>query len=88
MCEGRGMPPWQFGHVLEDLGRSLTWQRHYQEAEPLLLRSLEARSAAWGQEHGRTLRSVRALAALYDAWGKPEQARAYRARLDSRVDTP
>lgn len=81
LYEGRRMPPWQFGHVLEDLGRSLTSQRRYGEAESLLLRSLTARSAAWGESHPWTLRSIRSLAALYEAWAKPELARTYRVRL-------
>jgi tetratricopeptide (TPR) repeat protein/tRNA A-37 threonylcarbamoyl transferase component Bud32 len=56
---------------LKELGR-------FEEAEPLLLVGLRRVEAAYGPQHGQT-NAVRArLAALYDAWDKPDQAEQYR----------
>ncbi|MHC5005991.1 MAG: serine/threonine-protein kinase [Planctomycetota bacterium] len=56
---------------LKELGR-------FEEAEPLLLVGLRRVEAEHGPDHGQT-NSVRArLAALYEAWGKPDEAQQYR----------
>ena len=56
------------------LGASLVAQRRYAEAEPLLVESLaglRGRSAVADQAEARLVR-------LYEAWGRPEKADAYR----------
>jgi serine/threonine-protein kinase len=79
--EKKASPVWQYAGELRRLGTSLAAQGRHSEAEPFLLRSLDARRAQWGERHDLTLDSVRALVALYEAWGKPERAREYRALL-------
>jgi serine/threonine-protein kinase len=79
--EKRASPAWQYAGEMRRLGSSLAAQREYAAAEPLLLKSLDARSAQWGERHGLTLDSVGALVELYESWGKSEKAREYRARL-------
>ena len=56
---------------LKELGR-------FEEAEPLLLVGLRRVEAEHGPDHDQT-NAVRAhLAALYEAWGKPDEAQQYR----------
>ncbi len=62
------------------LGASLVGQGRYAEAEPLLA-AAESLVAAAGDTL-ETRRALRELVRLYEAWGKPEQARTYRARLE------
>ncbi len=38
--------------------------------------------AALGADHARSIKAIRSLADLYDAWGKPEQAAEWRVKLD------
>jgi hypothetical protein len=78
--ESSGSPAWQYAGELRRLGTIAAGRGSYAEAETLLVRSLEARSAQWGERHELTLESMRELAAFYDAWGKSEKARGYRAR--------
>jgi serine/threonine protein kinase/Tfp pilus assembly protein PilF len=70
---------------------TLAWlymeQERYAEAEPLLVKVLESRRRSLGEEHSDTLRSMNGLINLYDAWGKPEQAEQWRAKLPSKEDT-
>jgi eukaryotic-like serine/threonine-protein kinase len=62
------------------LGGALTNLKHYDEAEPLLLSSYDALTKAQGVSP-RDVREARArLAALYQAWGKPDQAAQWRER--------
>jgi serine/threonine protein kinase/tetratricopeptide (TPR) repeat protein len=61
------------------LGECLTTQKRYAEAEPLLQRSHDAMKAVQGEHGPLTQEAVRRLAALYQAWGKPEQAAHYQA---------
>jgi len=68
-------------HVRAAWGEVLVKQKRYAEAEPVLLRSLEVRMKVFGQPHARTQKVLQLLGDLYDGWGKPEQAKAYRARL-------
>ena len=43
-------------------------------------------AAALGDEHEQTTRVVGYLADLYDAWGKPEKAAEWRAKLPPEQD--
>jgi serine/threonine-protein kinase len=79
--EKKASPAWQYAGEMRRIGTSLAAQRKYAAAEPLLLKSLDARSAQWGERHELTLDSVRALIEFYESWGKSEKAREYRARL-------
>ena len=53
----------------------------YNKAEPLLLEALEGRRLKLGDTHPHTLESWNNLIELYEAWGKPEQANQWRAKL-------
>ena len=56
-------------------------QARYEEAEPLLLEAVEGRRFKFGDEHPGTLASINNLIELYEAWGKPEKAEEWRAKL-------
>jgi hypothetical protein len=58
-------------------------QGRYEEAEPLAKNCYESRSAKFGPEHIFTQEVVQVLVRLYDSWGKPEQAKQWRAKLPS-----
>ena len=56
------------------------------EAEVYLLEALENRRRVLGNEHPDTLYSINALAELYDAWDKPEEAKKYREMLPAEEE--
>jgi len=56
-------------------------QARYDEAEPLLLEAVTGRRLKLGDEHPHTLESLNNLIELYEAWGKPEKANEWRAKL-------
>jgi len=60
------------------LGECLTIQKRFTEAEPLLLSSYESLKNSQGPHNPRTGIALQRLIALYEAWGKPEQAARYR----------
>jgi eukaryotic-like serine/threonine-protein kinase len=65
------------------LGAAYTGLHHYAQAEPLLLdaeRNLAGVPDVWVAEKRSVLTH---LITLYDAWGKPNQASPYRARLSA-----
>ncbi|MGH7630957.1 MAG: tetratricopeptide repeat protein [Gemmatimonadales bacterium] len=63
------------------LGTTLSAQGRYAESEPLLLAAAEMPAAAQADTLERR-RALRELVRLYEAWGRPEQARKYRDRLE------
>jgi non-specific serine/threonine protein kinase/serine/threonine-protein kinase len=67
------------------LGGSLLGQGKYAEAEPLVLTGYEGMQAreAWiaGLDKNRLVEAGARIVALYDAWGKPGAAEAWRAKL-------
>jgi serine/threonine-protein kinase len=64
------------------LGECLTTQKRYAEAEPLLQRSYATMRDVQGEHGPLTLEAVRRLAALYRAWGKPEESARYQAGVE------
>ncbi len=56
-------------------------QALYKEAEELLLEAVEGRRLKLGDTHPHTLESWHNLIDLYKAWGKPEKANEWRAKL-------
>jgi serine/threonine protein kinase/Tfp pilus assembly protein PilF len=70
---------WSIGATKSLLGASLVALARYDEAEAVLLdarRDLDALP----RPHGREIRAtITRLVELYDAWGKPDRAAAYRA---------
>ncbi len=72
---------WQIAEVGSLWGACLTRLHKYQEAEPLLLASLEFLQEMRGPSDSHTVAATERCALLYEAWGKGEQARIYRDRL-------
>jgi len=64
-----------------DLGVLYKEQARFDKAEPLLRQAVEGRIERLGPQHPHTLASIRNLIKLYEAWGKPQQAEQWRAKL-------
>jgi tetratricopeptide (TPR) repeat protein len=69
----------------KDFGRSLLANEKYDEAEAHLMHAYEGYKAKLGDEHTFTQDTVELLIDLYKAWGKPDQAAEYRAKLVDEV---
>ena len=63
------------------LGRCLTKQGKYGEAEPVLLEGYAALAGAADAPAELRARAVETLAQLYEAWAKPAQATEWRGKL-------
>ena len=61
------------------LGNLLVEQGRLADAEPLLLSAHATHLAAGGPDSPQTLEAAARLAALYDAWGRPDDAARYRS---------
>ena len=78
---------WRRFEIRSQLGEALVAQKHYAEAEPLLLEGYQGMIArrkditvdAWPRRPDPGRRVVR----LYDEWGKPEKATEWRERIKS-----
>jgi serine/threonine protein kinase/tetratricopeptide (TPR) repeat protein len=66
------------GILLISLGELNTRRAHYEEAERQLVEAREILEAQMTPDHPDPRRARAALAALYEAWGKPERAAAIR----------
>ncbi len=80
LAEG-GAEDFDTGCLRGELGKCLTRMARYPEAEEQLLEAHRVLHTAVGDDHMRTIRAVRALVDLYDAWDKPDQAAQWRAKL-------
>jgi WD40 repeat protein/serine/threonine protein kinase len=58
-----------------------------EEEEVMLIETLDIQRRVLGEEHPDTLRSMNKLIELYNAWGKPEKAEEWRAKLPRKKDT-
>ena len=56
-------------------------QARYEEAEKLLIEAVEGRRLKLSDTHPHTVESLNNLIELYEAWGKPEKAEEWRAKL-------
>jgi serine/threonine-protein kinase len=63
------------------LGEHYTFLKEYPRAERTLLHAQAEFVKALGEANPRTQVNTRRLVALYTAWGRPEQAAAYQAKL-------
>ncbi|MGE0479521.1 MAG: tetratricopeptide repeat protein [Phycisphaerae bacterium] len=61
-----------------ELGRCLTAQERYAEAEPLLLDAYCGLAGLMGERHAYARTQAERLARLYERWGRSEEAEAYR----------
>ncbi|HKQ80032.1 MAG TPA: serine/threonine-protein kinase [Blastocatellia bacterium] len=75
------------GHKMS-YGPCLTKLGRYRDAEEQLLTAHTRLQTVLGQQHWRTKLSLRRLVELYEAWGKPTQAEAYRALLQTDPNKP
>jgi tetratricopeptide (TPR) repeat protein len=56
-------------------------QGDYDRAEPLLIEAVEGRRLKLSDTHPHTLESCNNLIEFYEAWGRPEEAKKWRAKL-------
>ena len=68
------------GVTIRKYGVCLTGQQRYTEAETALLEAHDILTAAVGTEHAQTQKVIPNLVELYDVWGKPEKAAAWRGK--------
>lgn len=70
---------------------ALAWlyyqQGRYDEAEPLILEGLDIQRRLLGEEHRSTANTIKNLIEFYEAWGKPEKAKEWRAKLPRKEST-
>jgi serine/threonine protein kinase/tetratricopeptide (TPR) repeat protein len=69
------------------LGACLLAQRHYAEAEPLLLAGYRGLEKTPGTQFADRARTCEWLVQLYEAWGKKDQADAWRKKLQAQRAT-
>jgi tetratricopeptide (TPR) repeat protein len=76
---------WPRYHTMSQLGAALLGQNRYAEAEPLLVQGYEGLMAREvkipHRERPRVPEAAYRVIALYESWGKPEQAARWRAKL-------
>ena len=85
-ARGENSPqPWRRGYAQSLLGASLSGQRRFAEAEPLVVGGYEGmtahRAAIPAFFNGFIVRAGRHVVDLYTAWGKPSQADEWRKKL-------
>jgi tetratricopeptide (TPR) repeat protein len=86
----RALPPghWLVASSESVLGACLAAERRFAEAEPLLLRSAAALERARGRDHERTVEARARVAALYEEWGRPGRAAAWREHPRTAASPP
>jgi tetratricopeptide (TPR) repeat protein len=76
---------WTTSHTRSLLGGSLLGQGRYAESEPLIVPGFEGMKAREAkipaERRPRLAEAAERVVRLYEAWGQPEQARAWRAKL-------
>ncbi len=77
----RGLPEghWQIAEAQSLLGACIQAEREFEQAEELLLQSLDVLRASRKPSDEHTRSAIRHLGELYEAWGRPEEAAKYRA---------
>ncbi len=72
-------------HAQSLLGGALLGQKKYAEAEPMLIQGYEGTRAREGKltptERRRLVESGKPIIRLYEAWGRPEKAAEWRAKM-------
>ena len=85
ICEKAMADDWKRYDAMSLLGGSLSGQGHYAEAEPLVvpgyegMKERESRIAA--PDQFRLREAAERVVRLYEAWGKPEKATEWKAKL-------
>ena len=78
---------WRIAEAEYYLGSCLASQRRFEEAAALLRQSFDVQRPKLGASNRQTIRSLRELVAVYEAWGNPDRARFYRAELEAAEKT-
>ena len=84
---GRALPREHLttGITIHKYGVCLTALERYGEAEATLLEAHEILIAAVGADHVHTQEVIPNLVTLYEAWGKPDKAAEWRAKLPAEA---
>ena len=77
---------WFTGAFLGDYGVTLLGLERFEDAEAALLEAHEILATTRGPEFERTINAAESLVELYDAWGKPEKAAEWRAKLPTEQE--
>ncbi len=77
---------WNLAGIRSNLGECLVGLGRYEAAERELLASHSVLLATFGSHHARTQKAAAKLIGLYGAWNKPEQAAAWRSKLEEREE--
>jgi hypothetical protein len=72
---------WRTANVESLLGGCLTALERYEEAEPLLLNSYRGFQAAREPPTKRVEQAGQRVLRLYESWGKPDRAEAWRKQI-------
>ena len=75
------------GYIVVSLWRSYkVWHNpgRHNQAETMVLGAFADCACELGPEHPHTLDSLKNLIDLYEAWGKPEKAEEWRAKLPQK----
>ena len=62
--------------------------KRFDDAETLLLGAHSSAARAGGEQDATAQDVVKQLAKLYDAWGRPDKADAWRAKLEPATVSP
>ena len=76
---------WQRANAKSILGGSLLVQKKFDEAEPLLLSGYDGLAQAKDTPAERLTEAQQRVVELYEKWGKPEQAEAWRKKQSVAV---
>jgi tetratricopeptide (TPR) repeat protein len=76
------------GHTLRKQGNCLVALGRYPEAERRLLEAHAVLAAAYADDHPSTRLAAADAARLYEAWGRPGEVAAWRARAESPGTAP
>ena len=71
------------GITMRNLGRVRTARGQYEDAEHLLTEALRRHETGFGPAHPAARETRAALSALYEAWGRPDEAARYRPSSSS-----
>jgi hypothetical protein len=79
------LPPghWRIANARSLLGGSLARQGKFADAEPFLVAACEALAKPTGAPVKQVSRAFDRISELYEKWGKPEQAEAWRKKRPS-----
>jgi hypothetical protein len=85
ICEKATPDDWSRYDAMSLLGGSLLGQGRYAEAEPRVVAGYEGLKARESRmavpEHSRLLEAAERVVRLYEDWGKPDQATAWKAQV-------